>query len=79
MRSSDRHRLLTLVAIVVIAIAAFCLVHAHDDGLDVCGQALALGSMALGMLLPPLARSVPAPQPVLRLPALELIPPPPRG
>lgn len=82
MRSSDRHRFLALVAIVaivVIAGAVFCLLHAHEDGLELCAQVLALGSMTVGMLLLPLARSRPTPEPALGLTALELISPPPRG
>lgn len=79
MSSNDRRRLLTLVAIVVIGAVAFCVFHAHDDGLDPCAQALAVGSVVFVMSLLPFGRFVAASVRVFSLPALELGSPPPRG
>lgn len=73
-----RRRFLMLVAIVVIAISALCLLHTHADGPDLCAHVLVIGGVTVMAALPPGWRFVPALIPVFPIAVLELASPPPR-
>lgn len=75
----DRRCLMMLVMVLVIAGGILCLLHAHDDGLDVCAQALAFAGVALLAAAQPGQRLVPVLALALPFRVPELTSPPPRG
>lgn len=71
--------LMILVASVVVAATALCLLHAHGDGLEFCAPAVAgAGVAVLGAFLPG-SRFLPLLVTVLPIAVLDPTSPPPRG
>lgn len=71
--------LMMLIASVVIAATALCLLHAHGDGFEFCAPAVAVASVAVLAALLPGSRCLPVLVTAFPIAVLDRTSPPPRG